>query len=425
MNNIPKYQGGGYLERLMGANIGDIQSSAAAKLAESQSKTQKKEKGFRGGINLLKGGLKFFDPTGGVLSGIVDATIDPFLRGQGYGGKASDIQLGKDYQIFGGKGALETARGGFQDSLDEYKQSSLMNALLGFGGSKVGGALMDKMPKGKWDWLGVGGDNPPVRGGTGPAPGVHRIPAAPTYAQGGMVQKYQNGGNVEPRVKITTKDKEMDDGTTQSQSYFDVYNYNGVDWVHNPGESGWSNTNQYSTITQDEMDTYRSEERTADVGSQYMATTSEVGLNEFLRTPAVANLVEQARAGNEGAMSNLVEMLRQQRPEMADKTNEELRTSLGKILPNIDLYGEGYQETLAGGATALERLTGKAQAARGQAATQKATSGIRTPGSGDTISEALYAGAEDIYSGMQKDIQTGFKKEFDPLAAMFVNPKLG
>ena len=44
MNNIPKYQGGGYLERLMGANIGDIQSSAATKLAKSMRGFGKKEK---------------------------------------------------------------------------------------------------------------------------------------------------------------------------------------------------------------------------------------------------------------------------------------------------------------------------------------------------------------------------------------------
>ena len=134
-------------------------------------------------------------------------------------------------------------------------------------------------------------------------------------------------------------------------------------------------------------------------------------------------MVEKARAGSGGALENLIEMLRQSRPDL-EKTNEELRVSLRKILPKMDLYGEGYQDVLAGAETTLEGLTGQAQAARGQQATQQATSGIRRPGTAGTISEALYTGAEDVYAGMQKGIQGEFDKEFGDFEKMIANPNL-
>jgi len=466
MNNIPKYQGGGYLERLMGANIGDIQSSAAEKLAESQRKTKKKEGGFRSFTNLLKGGFKFIDPTGGILGGILDTVVDPIGRGLGYGGKATDIKLDEDYQIFGGKEALETARGGFEDSLSDYRQSSLMNALLGFGGSKVGGALLDKMPKGKWDWLGVGGDNILPADTTNlnigdiiknPNPlDTRNIKITATgagssqggwwdklfgksnvgrsggrgYEQGGMVQKYEDGGIVQEyqeggQIQRMIPAKKDSEGNVTEAAYpvWDTYSYDETGYTKTA--TGLKTNPNLQTVTISQMEKYRSAERQETVGASYMETTSEIGLNEFLRTPAVAEQLRQARAGNEGALSNLIEMLRQQRPELANKTNKQLRKALSKILPEIDLYGEDYQETLAGGETTLEGLVGEAQKIRGQVATQEATSGIRTPGSEDTISEGLYTGAEDVYAGMQKDIQTGFEKEFDPLASAFVNPSLG
>ena len=470
MNNIPKYQGGGYLARLMGANIGDIQSTAAKKLAESQRKAKKKEGKWRGFSNILKTVANVALP--GFGGAVLGAVIDPIGRGVfKQGARASDIKLSKDYQIFGGKEGLETAKGGLQDELDRYKQQNITSSLAGFAGSKIGGAMLDKWGSGLKDALGFGGINPALQqqalnmqnikgagmgtqlimdsleegvgsewGGTGLRemygynPYLSSVAGSTSpgnYAQGGMVQKFVDGGMVQkyqdggtttaPRMIKTYKDKNID-GKLVRTAWYTPYTYDGLNW--NEGTGSWQNPN-YDTITQSQMDNWRSEARTKKVGSRYMETTSEVGLNEFLRTPAVANLVKKAREGDEYAMENLVEMLRQQRPEMADKTNEELRKALGKILPDIDLYGEDYQGTLAKGATALEGLTGKAKGARAQVASGAATSGIRTGGGGfkggDTISEALYSGAEDVYSGMQRDIQTGFEEEFDPLATMFTS----
>ena len=230
----------------------------------------------------------------------------------------------------------------------------------------------------------------------------------PTYEQGGMVQKYENGGSVEPRVKIDTRDKEMDDGTTQKQSYFTTYTYDGYNW--NEGAGSWQNPG-YDKITQKQMDNYRSEQRTQDVSSTYMSDPTEFGIQEILKNPQLYSQVEAARSGNEGALANILEMVRQSRPDL-EGTNEALTASIKKILPNIDLYGQGYQDVLAEGATTLKGLTEQATGMRAQEATQRATSGIRRPGAQSNISEGLYSGAEDVYSGMQRGIQGEFDKSF-------------
>ena len=163
------------------------------------------------------------------------------------------------------------------------------------------------------------------------------------------------------------------------------------------------------------MDKWRDEGRTEDVGSSYMATQGE-GINEFLRTPAVAQQVNQAVAGNEGAMENLVEMARQMIPEYANSHNKDIRKALETNLTSIDLYGQGYQDVLSGTQTTLEGLQTSAQGARAQASSGAATSGIRTGGGGfrgaDSISENLYAQAGEAYSGMQKGIQSEFDESF-------------
>jgi len=230
----------------------------------------------------------------------------------------------------------------------------------------------------------------------------------PSLEQGGMVQKYQEGGAVPPRVLIDTRDKEMDDGTTQKQSYYTTYTYDGLNW--NKGQGSWENPG-YDKITQNEMDNYRSEQRTQDVSSTYMSDPTEFGIQEILKTPQLYSQVEAARRGSEGALANILEMIKQARPDL-EGTNEALTASIKKILPNIDLYGQGYQDVLAGGQSTLEGLTGQAQQLRGQEATQMATSGIRRPGAQSTISEGLYSGAEDVYSGMQRGIQGEFDKSF-------------
>ena len=140
-----------FLSQLIKQNKRDAQLMSARELAKQMSAAQGKEKGWRSLSNLLKTGFKFIDPTGGLLGLGVDALIDPIGRGLGKGATREDIQLADKYQKFGGRQALEESRLGLEEAISDYKKGSISDAFLGFGASKVGGALLDKVPK--WNLL--------------------------------------------------------------------------------------------------------------------------------------------------------------------------------------------------------------------------------------------------------------------------------
>ena len=147
----------------------------------------------------------------------------------------------------------------------------------------------------------------------------------------------------------------------------------------------------------------------------YMDNLSEYGLQDFLRTPKLANLIKEARGGSGGAMMTIVNIIRKSRPEL-EASDSAIIESIKKALPKMDLYGEGYQDISAQGDTALTGLTQKAQEQRAGIASQAAQTGIRTGSGGfkggDSITEGLYAGAENVYGQMQKGIQSEFDKSF-------------
>ena len=151
------------------------------------------------------------------------------------------------------------------------------------------------------------------------------------------------------------------------------------------------------------------------VNKLYMDDASEFGLQEFLRTPMLANLINSARSGNQKALMDIVTIVKQSRPEIA-ASNQELMESIKKGLPKIDIYGEGYEQVLSQTDSALTGLTQRAQAQRANVASQAAQSGIRTGSGGfrgaDAISEGLYRGTEDVYSKMQQGVQDEFDKSF-------------
>ena len=151
-----------------------------------------------------------------------------------------------------------------------------------------------------------------------------------------------------------------------------------------------------------------------------MATGSTgKGINDFLRTPAVANLVNNARSGDQEAMRKLIEMSRQSLPELRNIPHADLEGEFKKSLTNIDLYGQGYKDVLSGTETTLEGLQTGAQGARAQAASGAATSGIRTGGGGfkgaESISEGLHSQAGQEYGKMQKGIQSSYDESFGGL----------
>jgi len=525
-----------FLSQLIGKETGLVKERISESLAKKMAKAQKKEGKWRGLQSVLKTVANVALP--GVGGAILGAAIDPIGRHFGAGARPSDIKATGDENIFGGRKAFKTARGGLQDAIDAYKQKNITSSILGFAGSEVGGAALEKWGGGLKDSLGFGDFGgfgaKNIPGGSyykaNPMPtetlaskvstsgstdlglgidlsGVHyaqggmvngfldkllrpsevqrsggkgygsiankdslidrlrgeyytdqetgitdlgKSLATPweqhlrlgggeskyfddessfmeslgdfkskygnKYEQGGMVQKYQDGGQIKrtetQRVKTNPGDPTSPYETTTT-TVWDTYEYDGVNW--NKTGTGLETDPGLTNMTKDQMDKWRDEGRTENVGSSFMATQGE-GINDFLRTPAVANLVNQAKAGNAGAMENLVEMARQMIPEYANMKNADIRGALKKNLTSIDLYGQGYQDVLSGTQTTLEGLQTGAQGARAKASSGAATSGIRTGGGGfrgaDSISENLYAQAGEAYSGMQKGIQSEFDESF-------------
>lgn len=433
-----------FLSQLIGQETGLVKQRISESLAKKMAKAQKKESKWRGLSSVLKTVANVALP--GVGGAILGAAIDPIGRHFGAGARKSDIKASGDENIFGGRKAFKTARTGLQDAIDDYKQKNITNSILGYAGSALGGAALEKWGGGLKDALGFGGKNPALqqqalnmqnaqgagRGtgfimdsleeGVGSEWSGTGLTEMYGYEQGGMVQKYENGGGVQQnaqkkRTQFKNVRVEPDNPYNKEMKkvmidVWDTYQYDGINW----NKTGTSETNpNYQNLTQGQMDKWRDEGRTENVGSSYMATQGE-GINEFLRTPAVAAQINQARAGNAGAMENLVEMARQMVPEYANMKNKDIRGALEKNLTHVDIYGQGYQDVLSSGQTTLEGLQTNVQGARAQASSGAATSGIRTGGGGfrgaDSISENLYAQVGDTYSGMQKNIQDEFDESF-------------
>ena len=94
-----------FIQQLMKAHKKDKQSIASHMLANEMRAEKRKERGWRSISSMLKTGLETLIPGVGHVLG---AGVDKLGRSLGQGGDASDITLGKKYQVFGGKKALET-----------------------------------------------------------------------------------------------------------------------------------------------------------------------------------------------------------------------------------------------------------------------------------------------------------------------------
>jgi hypothetical protein len=240
-------------------------------------------------------------------------------------------------------------------------------------------------------------------------------PTKNIYEQGGMVKKYVEGGEVDPYKSQIARHQNVYDPETETWdmgTVYDTYAYDGVNWQ----KTGTVDDNpNFTPMSSEQMAQYRSEDRTIDVGARFMATQGG-GINEFLRSPKVANLINQARTGDNWAMENLVELARQSVPELANKTNEDLRTQFKKTLTHIDLYGDDYKGVMGDTSKTLGEFQDTAQTTRAKTSSMAALSGIRTGTGGfrgdKSISENLYSQIGDEYSNMQKGIKSGFEDSF-------------
>ena len=146
-----------FLEKLIQQNTRDIQGIAGHKLGESMRAAERKESGWRSKVGILKTLSETFLPPG--VGHLIGATIDPIGRNFfGQGADEEDITLDEDYQIFGGKGALTTAKEGLGDAIEDYKQANLLGSVMSFAGNKASGAVVDKWGGKLKDIMGFGGD---------------------------------------------------------------------------------------------------------------------------------------------------------------------------------------------------------------------------------------------------------------------------
>ena len=171
-----------FLQQLIAQNTRNIQGIAGHKLAESMGGAKRKEKGWRSKVGILKTLSETLLPGWGHAIG---AMIDPIGRKVfGAGADEDDITLDKKHQIFGGKGALKTAKEGLGDAIEDYKQSNILNSIISFAGSEVGETVLKKWGSELKDSLKFGGDNLPNVGITGAEAGDYADALDDLYTQG-------------------------------------------------------------------------------------------------------------------------------------------------------------------------------------------------------------------------------------------------
>ena len=132
-----------FLSQLIGQETGLVKQRISESLAKKMAKAQKKESKWRGLSSVLKTVANVALP--GVGGAILGAAIDPIGRHFGAGARKSDIKASGDENIFGGRKAFKTARTGLQDAIDDYKQKNITNSILGYAGSALGGAALEKL----------------------------------------------------------------------------------------------------------------------------------------------------------------------------------------------------------------------------------------------------------------------------------------
>jgi len=444
-NFIPKYQGGGSVAEqiaLMKSRVNDLNIASSRKLAEQQKATAKKEGWFDMVTGGIKTGLNLLLPGTG---NIVGAFVDPIARAAGLGADPSDIDLSERYEMFGGKEAETTTREGLEEAIKKKSSQSLINSIVGFAGGELGGKLLggigDKLGVTALD-QGLSGALTDVTehgnlsdalarnlgwGGAGYAASTTAQGLADNpwlldegWANGGRIPKYQDGGEVAPYQwdkyadegkKVYTQTTTESHGGRNRRNVYKTYTLTNGQWIKTGATATGKKVSSLPRIT----DSGREE----DVQERYMATDSESGMNEFLRSPQTAALVQRARGGDETAYYDLVEIARQQRPELQNKSSNEIINELKEILPNIDIYGSGYQEILAEGDKALESGTSTAEGLRAKEQSEMAIAGVQKPGGEDAISEKLYSQQEDVYAGMQTEIEKEQAKQFGSLSATF------
>ena len=439
--------------------ISDSKKKTARILAEQQAKEQKKESRFGMFSNILKTGLKFVPGLGAPIGSALGALIDPIGRHMGYGADPSNIKISGTNIAFGGKQAAKDVKTGLEDYLDMASQrnitDSIASMVMAGGADKfknwITGSNLPSLGKtftsteaGEYadaldDYYGGYANTGSSQGGwldTLFRPSEVVRTGGRGYKQGGLVKKYQEGGPVDNSnkrlVKGTVHKRQGD--YTRAFTKYDVYEYDGLNWKktqtinpkYNSETKTWSNATKPPNVemaTKDALDNWRDEGRTQDVSGRFMDDPTAEGIQDILRNPELAGEINKARQGDEYALENIMEIIRQSRPDL-ETDNEALRASILKGLSKVDIYGQGYQDVLSKTDTTLEGLTSKAQQLRGQEATQMATSGIRTPAGGDSISEGLYKGAEQAYAGMQSGIQSEFDKSFTEFDELIASPDL-
>jgi hypothetical protein len=396
-----------YIQLLQKTNVYDIKKRISEKLAEDMAKAQKKERKFKSLSSILKTGAKFL-PGFGKLA---EFAVDPALRAAGMGADPSALKAREGNTAWGGREGYKTARKGLEKSQKDYRAKSLTDSLTGLAGGKLLGGL------GNIDSYGDGITNKMVSymDDVGYESYLDDFFAQqggliPSYNNGGMVQKYQNGGAIDyvsmPDYALlemigkidpssVTEWKEKLEGFTGAVSRFALIN-------ELKSKEGYS--------PQEGQDT--------DVST--LTTSSEEGINTFLKTPEMAALVKSAREGDEDALAQLAEVARQQRPELRNKNTQDLMDELKNMLPEeIDPYGQDYKDVATKAGQQVQGLKGQAVASAG-AGSMMASTGM---GGGQRQARqatgSLSSSLSDIYAKRDVGFKDAFEDSFGGLESMF------
>ena len=395
-----------YAQSLQKINVYDIKKRISEKLAEDMESQEEKEGKFRKWAAILKTGAKFIPGAGKLL----ELVVDPALRFAGMGADPSDLKAREGDTAWGGREGYKTARTGLKKSQRDYREKSLIDSLTGMVGGKVLGGLGDKWLTGFGARRGYGGkaiadrfaeqvtsqgleDNPwLLTEGDWSNGGL-----IPSYKQGGIVQRFVDGGTVQKYGEGGT----VDYYAMSDEQLIEEYKARGAtkyeldvfrNALSNP-DHDWAGVKD-AVIKG--LETTRGYEGEADVDA--LTTSSEEGINEFLRTPELAALINLAKTGDEDAISQLVEVARQQRPELREKNTEDLTTELLGQLKEIDVYGQDYKDVATEAGQQVQGLKGQAVASAGLGSMTAATGVGAGQRQARKVSGSLSSSLSDIYS---------------------------
>jgi hypothetical protein len=391
--------------KLQNQNKKDIQKRISRNLAAVMGREQKKEGKWRGLSGILKTAANLALP--GLGGAAIGAVIDPIGRSLGQGADLSKLKAGKGNTIFGGREGYSTARRGLEKSLKEYRDKTISDSVTGAATGTVLKGLSNKLDLkgklfGKFGKLDGGGDYADMLED-------RYNPLLPLIkAQGGMVQKFAEGGFVAA--------EDMD-----TEELIAALKAMGTDAASNIANA-MKNPMWAQAMIEPARALIASTEGTGINIDEYTPEGVTEGIDKYAKTENTAELVETARGGGDGAeeaLDKLAEIARATRPELANKNYDDLKEELKKNLMPVDMYGGAYQDVNTKAAQQIQGMKKGASAAAGLAYNP---SGQGASQRGARLGQqTLSSGLQDIYSNRAAGREDAVTQSFSTLDNAILN----